>query len=127
MAYSARLRISIDFDPFYHPFGPLLAHFLAHFGLIPGSILGSFLGPLRGPVLSEHIRKTKRFEAFWPPKKAHFRAHFGPAFRPVLDSILGSFLGAFWEAGRTPFSVVLGLAWPGLGGGVENLLPGPGD
>ena len=101
------------------------ARFWLFFGAIFGLHFGLFLGPLRGPVLSENIRKTKRFEAFWPPEKAQFGAHFGPAFRPVLGSILGSFLGAFWEAGRTQFPVVLGLAWPGPKAGVRRFSPRP--
>ena len=101
--------------------GPKVGSFWARFG----THFGLFLGPLRGPILNENIRKTKPFGAFWPPKKAQFLAHFGSTFGPVLGSILGSILGTFWDAGRTPFSVVLGLAWPGPKAGVRKVSPRP--
>ncbi len=46
------------------------------------------------------------------PERAPFWAHFRVHFGPVLGSILSHFWGPFWEAGRTPFPIVLGLAWP---------------
>ena len=113
----------MDFDPFLPPFWPLsdpdFGPFRAHFG----SILCSFLGPLRGPILSENITKPKRFGVFRPSKLALFLAHFGAHFGPVLRSILGHFWGPFWEAGRTPFPIVFGLAWPASGAEVERFPP----
>ena len=129
MAFPARLRFRWIFGRFPPPFGPFLArfwpefwqiwtHFRLHFGL--------FLGPLRGPVLSENIRKTKRFEAFWPPKKAQFRAHFGPAFRPVLDSIFGLISGRLLGGRPNPISRSLGAGLAGpWGGGVKRFSPRP--
>ena len=50
---------------------------------------------------------------------------FPDPFGPVLGSIPGSFLGTFWEAGRTPFFVVLGLAWPASKAEVRKSSPRP--
>ena len=105
---------------------------MAHFGLILGSDLaqfwlhfGSIVGPPSGGRFERKTMNSNGFGAFRPPKKAQFWGRFRRSFWLSCGSIFAPFGGPFWEAGRPPFHLVLGLAWPAPGAEARKSSPGP--